>query len=97
MRKITFIRDKKFNAAWVTVHIFIDGKYKGPIKSGKTLSLTLEDNSFLTYIKYAVSADPKGVVRQTEPLIVNIKGDVTILVRNKFSFMHGSSFYLKVL
>lgn len=47
MRKITFIRDKKFNAALVTVHISINDKYKGPIKNGKTLSLTLEDNSFL--------------------------------------------------
>ena len=91
------IRDKKFNGLLVPVFILLDDLDQpiGVIKNGKTLHITL-DGEHQIRLAWQVSTDSKGTYKISEPLCINSSHmNQTIFVRNKYSFRHGSIFYLE--
>lgn len=97
MSELKFIRDKKFNGLLVPVFILLDDLEQpiGVIKNGKTLIITLE-GSHQIRLAWQVSTDPKDTYKTSEPVFINEANlNRTILIKNKYSFKHGSIFYLE--
>ena len=98
MRNVIFIRDKKFNSFIMPVFIFMDEKYIGDVKNGKKFIHLIDEESHSFYIVWSVSTDPKNTYRYSENLIINeSKDDITIRVKNRYSFKEGSNFELMVI
>lgn len=97
MSELKFIRDKKFNGLFVPVFILLDDLEQpiGVIKNGKTVIITLEGNHQIR-LGWQVSTDPKGTYKASEPIYIDqAHSNQTIFVKNKYSFKHGSIFYLE--